>query len=611
MGRATAIELVGSDFYRFQPVLSIAEIGQRLVDLGDVVCRCDDERLKKSLVDFANEIAMTSMEEGGAGDFTFPAVIAEVKVRGANGLVRDGVVCIAPSCLCEAVREVWQTDPELAAYVRMPVAPLKRVYDLTKPGDEVELKAMVAGVCRGEGKREVVEAFAKFYIVKRAMENPKFRDEITDWLRYKEKLPWGLIDDIIKYLRALRLRVSEKTVSRALEQLRLTSRSELLKIFGVEVEGEDVKVHCALPEVANAILRKLDLQPGGKYLSIICALSKREVEKLNGLIDKDEKLRERVKDLLVSEGANVDSLRGLIREYLGEVGVGGAVSEGGSREIEVGEAEKEAEAGEVEVPIETSKSEVETGEGVKRPEVAEAEVVEPGVKVEAKPEVGRGVLRGETGIAPNGLRARTIVDIKVNCVGPNADETDECRFVRAAADLAMARGDAGKFFELLDIIASRVFVAPLKEEGDYAYIRGTITRLLRAYGIKHVDKIVELYTPPKPNKLLDDALGGDFQNLIEYLKLVVEKAMINANGESREALRNLHTILSNIAQLSPGALNEYAWVLIDAINAIRGRFSWGTHVVGLATQLNLDPEIICTELAEAGRRKRNKGETSY
>jgi len=608
MGRAAIIELARSRFYRFQPALSITEIGQRLVDLGDVVCKCDDERLKKSLVDFANEIAITSMEEGEPGDFTFPAVIAEVKVRGANGLVKDGIVCIAPSCLCEAVREVWQTDPELAAYVRVPVAPLDKVYDLTKPDDEVELKAMVAGVCRGEGKREVVEAFAKFYIVKRAMENPKFRDEITDWLRYKEKLPWGLIDDIIRYLGRLRLRVSEKTVFRALEQLRLTSRSELLRIFGVEVEGEDVKVQCVRPEVVSAILGKLGLQPGGKYLSIICALSEREIERLNSLISKDEKLREGVKDLLVSEGANVDSLRRMIREYLGEVGVGGAVSEGGSEEIEAGEVGEEAEAREVEVPIETGKSEVKTGEGVKRPEVAGTEVEKLGVKVEAKPEVGKGVLRG--GAAINGLRARTIVDIKVNCIGPNADETDECRFVRAAADLAMARGDAGKFFELLDAIASRVFVAPLKEERDYVYIRGTITRLLRAYGIKHVDKIVELYTPPKPNKLLDDALGGDFQGSIEYLKLVVEKAMGSANGESREALRNLHAILSNIAQLSPGALNEYAWVLIDAINAIRGRFSWGTHVVGLATQLNLDPEEVCIRLAEAGRG-RNKGETSY
>jgi len=34
MSRATAVKLVGSDFYRIQPTLSIAEVGQRLVDLG-------------------------------------------------------------------------------------------------------------------------------------------------------------------------------------------------------------------------------------------------------------------------------------------------------------------------------------------------------------------------------------------------------------------------------------------------------------------------------------------------------------------------------------------------------------------------------------------------
>jgi hypothetical protein len=44
MSGAAAIELVGSDFYRFQPALSITEIEQRLVDLGDVVCRCEDPR---------------------------------------------------------------------------------------------------------------------------------------------------------------------------------------------------------------------------------------------------------------------------------------------------------------------------------------------------------------------------------------------------------------------------------------------------------------------------------------------------------------------------------------------------------------------------------------
>jgi len=42
MGKATAVKLVGSDFYRLQPTLPIAEVGQRLVDLGDAACRCED-----------------------------------------------------------------------------------------------------------------------------------------------------------------------------------------------------------------------------------------------------------------------------------------------------------------------------------------------------------------------------------------------------------------------------------------------------------------------------------------------------------------------------------------------------------------------------------------
>jgi len=44
MGRAAAIELVRSYFYRFQPALPIAEVGQRLVDLGELSCRCENLR---------------------------------------------------------------------------------------------------------------------------------------------------------------------------------------------------------------------------------------------------------------------------------------------------------------------------------------------------------------------------------------------------------------------------------------------------------------------------------------------------------------------------------------------------------------------------------------
>jgi len=40
-------------------------------------------------------------------------------------------------------------------------------------------------------------------------------------------------------------------------------------------------------------------------------------------------------------------------------------------------------------------------------------------------------------------------------------------------------------------------------------IKGTITKLLRAYGVKNADKVAELYTLEGLNKLLDNALGGD------------------------------------------------------------------------------------------------------
>jgi hypothetical protein len=63
MGRAAAVELVGSDFYRFQPALPVAEIGQRLVDLGDVVCRCSNDDFRREVLDYMLDIA-NALREG-------------------------------------------------------------------------------------------------------------------------------------------------------------------------------------------------------------------------------------------------------------------------------------------------------------------------------------------------------------------------------------------------------------------------------------------------------------------------------------------------------------------------------------------------------------------
>jgi hypothetical protein len=280
---------------------------------------------------------------------------------------------------------------------------------------------------------------------------------------------------------------------------------------------------------------------------------------------------------MLERGASADDLRSLITECA---------------EPKVSEVETPAEEGK---PVETE--------------------AKPEVRLEVKPQAAvpeARVAKPEVAEAKEGefeLKPRTLIDIKVNCIGPNADETDECKAVKAFADFALGYAPPDRFLQLFGAIAPTKFPEPAGE--DFNAVKDTINKLLRAYGVKNADKVAELYTLEGLNKLLDKALGGDPKALIEYLRVVVEKVTSNAGGETKDVLKSLHAILSNIAQLDPGTLNEYAWVLIDATNAIRGRFGWGTYVAGLATQLNLDPEEVCTRLAEAGRRKGGKGEPPY
>jgi hypothetical protein len=56
--------LVGrSDFHRFLPTMSVAEIGARLVDLGDVVCRCSNDDFRREVLDYMLDIA-NALKEG-------------------------------------------------------------------------------------------------------------------------------------------------------------------------------------------------------------------------------------------------------------------------------------------------------------------------------------------------------------------------------------------------------------------------------------------------------------------------------------------------------------------------------------------------------------------
>jgi len=567
MGMETETEAIKSEFFSL-PAMIAAEIAALMVDLGDVMCRCNNPELKKSIIDFLNEVAVAAREIGRIGDYPYPVVLAEVKARdGAR--VRDALVCVAPSCLCEAIKQLSDEDPKFMSYVRVPVVPLEGAYDLTNPSEELKLRAIVTGVCRGEGKREIIEVFTKYYIIKKATADPKFREDVINWLRDpQERLPYGLAKELLNYLRSLGIGVSEWTVKDALYGIRIHQSNALLSALGVEVKASSAPTitNCARYADIQSLIKKLgatDMATAQRYAEVLCMLTEGELKALLDIAEGE--CGGRLKSML-ERGASAEDIRSLITECM------------------------ESEVKEVEVPIEEGKP---------------VEAAKPEVRLEAKPEVVAGVTaKPEAGEVEFELKPRTLIDIKVNCVGPNADETDECKFVKAATDFALGRSPPDKFLQLFDTIAPTKFVEPTGE--DFVAVKGTITKLLRAYGVKNADRVAELYTLEGLNKLLDNALGGDPKALIEYLKAVVEKAMTNANGETKETLKSFHAILTNIAQLDPGTLNEYAWVLIDATNAIKGRLTWSTYVAGLATQLNLDPEDVCTRLAEAGRRKGSK-----
>jgi hypothetical protein len=63
MVEAAALLVGRSDFHRFLPTMSVAEIGQRLVDLGDVVCRCSNDDFRREVLDYMLDIA-NALKEG-------------------------------------------------------------------------------------------------------------------------------------------------------------------------------------------------------------------------------------------------------------------------------------------------------------------------------------------------------------------------------------------------------------------------------------------------------------------------------------------------------------------------------------------------------------------
>jgi hypothetical protein len=416
-----------------------------MIDLGDIACKCNNPELKKSIAEFLGEVGMTALERNEVGDYTYPVVLAEVKVRdGAK--VKEALACVAPACLCEAIKQLSEEDPDLMNHVRVPVVPLEGVYDLTKPSDELELKAIITGVCRGEGGREIIGAFARYYIIMKAKEDPKFKEKLVNWLRDPTaSMPYGLAEELLEYLHKLGIYVRERAVKDALYGMHLHQSNDLLSALGVEVKGSPTPTITTCVDYAyvQSLIKKLgatDMGAAQRYAEVLCILTKSELESLLKLAEGE--CGGRLKSML-ERGASAEDIRSLITECT---------------EPEVKEVETSIEEGK---PVETAKPEVRLE-------------AKPEVGVTAKPEAKAGEVEFE-------LKPRTLIDIKVNCVGPNADETDECKFVKAATDFALGRSPPDKFLQLFDAIAPMKFVEPTGE--DFNAVKGTITKLLRAYGI--------------------------------------------------------------------------------------------------------------------------------
>ena len=307
-----------SSFFRYMNAMVVSEIGAKLIDLGGVECRCRES--VGGYVRSMRSLARWSMRDGEVGEYFNYIIIGEVRYTDPSGAVRDGLVCLSP-CLCDAIRRLVSEEPELARYLAIAVTPLRRVYDLTRREDLLELRALAVNICRAAGheavlSRDVIADFTKHYIMRRAGEDEAFRSKVVDWLMHGRSAPYGLITGFLEHLRRLGVKISEKSARYGIYHLFLTSRTELLNALGVRVKGRDVKVHCPDPESVISLLRELDLigvNEAWRHLEALCGLSGREAEALLRFVRGSEEFRELVRARL-REGVGVDELRRLISE---------------------------------------------------------------------------------------------------------------------------------------------------------------------------------------------------------------------------------------------------------------------------------------------------------
>ena len=200
--------------------MAVSEIGAKLIDLGGVECRCREG--VGGYVRSMRSLARWSMRDGEVGEYFNYVIIGEVRYTDPSGAVRDGLVCLSP-CLCDAIRRLMSEEPELARYLAIAVTPLRRVYDLTRREDLLELRALAVNICRAASheavlSRDVIADFAKHYIMRRAGEDWVDVDDVGEAReRLRRYIP--MLDKLIEPVMAGLINEVSEGVSAVLNRL--------------------------------------------------------------------------------------------------------------------------------------------------------------------------------------------------------------------------------------------------------------------------------------------------------------------------------------------------------------------------------------------------------
>jgi hypothetical protein len=178
-------------------------------------------------------------------------------------------------------------EPELARYLAIAVTPLRRVYDLTRREDLLELRALAVNICRAAGheavlSRDVIADFAKHYIMRRAGEDWVDVDDVGEAReRLRRYIPMlgklielvmaGLINEVGTVINTILNKLG------GAESVRGLLGQALDRLGGGDLDGAINTARAAIEDLRDAAIKE-----GGTWVD--GALS--DVGRLNELVNK-------------------------------------------------------------------------------------------------------------------------------------------------------------------------------------------------------------------------------------------------------------------------------------------------------------------------------------